>query len=419
MSILQEYEQIKKEMGIEKWDSIEKYIKIQKPYLRLDHIIYNKERFEEYNNWFYENIKGYKINNFYAWNTDYGDIKCSVDIYENGSMLFNVICSYEGTVVDKNYKENISTIDYENKKIQNSLKSLIYNDIEKYKSLPKRSECSKLLQEVFDSVRESDASMCHIDYEEWNDYYSENYTEEDIEKLKSEVAKFELNSVLEVCADNEYKIVGYGDLETRFVDDRRTGEKYVYLDDEIKVLKNCKDYYMLLNSLENWVLKSFDKSLSRYLKSDLDPDEYKRIYGDENLVNWCEGLMETKDFINEYIDKNLYYYKDIMNCIKNIESAGEELKSKNLSVKEEYEYILKKYDGFIDMIDEDDKSYTIDVFEGLEKNSILATLQINKQNGNIKVADSFDIFNCQNDKFLNNYSKEDIEKVLGSKDYEK
>lgn len=75
-------------------------------------------------------------------------------------------------------------------------------------------------KEIYDSVCESDATMCHISDEDWNDYYIDNYSDNDIEVLKEEIKKYGLDEVIGID-DGEYKIVGYGDLETRFNDDRK------------------------------------------------------------------------------------------------------------------------------------------------------------------------------------------------------
>ena len=61
--------------------------------------------------------------------------------------------------------------------------------------------------------------MCHISNEDWNDYYMDKYTDENIKNLEIEIKKYGLDEV--ICIDDgEYKIIGYGDLETRFNDDR-------------------------------------------------------------------------------------------------------------------------------------------------------------------------------------------------------
>ena len=55
-------------------------------------------------------------------------------------------------------------------------------------------------------------------------FYADRYTDKDIEKLKSEVKKYELDDVI-TFDDTGYKIVGWGDLETRFNDDRNLNNK--------------------------------------------------------------------------------------------------------------------------------------------------------------------------------------------------
>lgn len=62
--------------------------------------------------------------------------------------------------------------------------------------------------------------MCHIDYEDWKELKEDlDYTDKDLEILNNEIKKYELDEVIEVDT-GEYAIVGYGDLETRFIDDR-------------------------------------------------------------------------------------------------------------------------------------------------------------------------------------------------------
>ena len=88
------------------------------------------------------------------------------------------------------------------------------------------------LKEVYGYVRESDATMCHITSEDWKEYYSEHYSEKDLDDLENEIKKYGLEEVVEVfdgeyiTSDNkiiesDYRIIGYGDLETRFIDDRK------------------------------------------------------------------------------------------------------------------------------------------------------------------------------------------------------
>lgn len=80
MSILQEYEEIKKYVGIEKWNSIDTYIKHYKPNLRLDQIIYNSSNWIEFENWFNKEIKLVNVNVIDVWKTDYDDFRCLAEL---------------------------------------------------------------------------------------------------------------------------------------------------------------------------------------------------------------------------------------------------------------------------------------------------------------------------------------------------
>ena len=55
LNIFQEYEEIKKMVGKEKWESIDEYINKMHPELRLDQIIYNSNNWIEFEKWFYKN----------------------------------------------------------------------------------------------------------------------------------------------------------------------------------------------------------------------------------------------------------------------------------------------------------------------------------------------------------------------------
>lgn len=75
--------------------------------------------------------------------------------------------------------------------------------------------------------------MCHIDYEDWKELKEDlDYTDKDLEILNNEIKKYELDEVIEVDT-GEYAIVGYGDLETRFVDDRNVKD-YVEVKEELE-----------------------------------------------------------------------------------------------------------------------------------------------------------------------------------------
>lgn len=216
MSILQEYEEIKKQIGQEKWDSIDMYIH-QNPNLTFDKIIYNKENYSTFENWFYKEIKLQKIDVLNIWTSDYDDICCNAILYKNDNPVANIIASYDEPVIRYNIGDNDSILD--ETFVKSSITSLIYDAFEEYLKLPKISECSKLLIEIYDCVCSADSSMCHIDSNDWEDLYSDDFNEEDIKILQKEIIKYNLQEVVTVD-DGEYKIVGYGDLQTRFNDDR-------------------------------------------------------------------------------------------------------------------------------------------------------------------------------------------------------
>ena len=87
-------------------------------------------------------------------------------------------------------------------------------------NLPKISKCSNLLKEIYDTVCESDATICHITNEDWQEFYADRYTNKDIDYLKEEVKKYKLDDVI-TFDDGECKIIGWGNLETSFNDDRQ------------------------------------------------------------------------------------------------------------------------------------------------------------------------------------------------------
>lgn len=147
-------------------------------------------------------MKYYKekyVKTFDYWETDYGDLRCSAILYEKGKSKAYIIASYD---------EDIENVE-----------DLIYEDFDKYLELPKITRCSKLLQKVYDNVCESNASICYISKEDWNKYYT-NFNDKDIEKLREDIKKYYLEDVITIN-DYDYKIIGWGDLETRFNDDRK------------------------------------------------------------------------------------------------------------------------------------------------------------------------------------------------------
>lgn len=212
MSILQEYEQIRREMGEKKYDSIETYLNTHPSDLLLSDILYKPEHYIDFDKWYNWKIlnRTVKVNSIYE--TSFDDVRCDAILCINKKPVANIIASYPADELNSrcNNDPNLA---------KEAVRTAILDDFDKYMELPKISKCSKLLQEVYDDVCESDASMCHITQDDWNEFYKDNFTEKDIENLKKEVKELGLQEVI-TFDDAEYKIVGWGDLETRFNDDR-------------------------------------------------------------------------------------------------------------------------------------------------------------------------------------------------------
>ena len=54
--------------------------------------------------------------------------------------------------------------------------------------------------------------MCHITSEDWKEYYSEHYSEKDLDDLENEIKKYGLEEVVEVF-DGEYAIYAEKNIE--------------------------------------------------------------------------------------------------------------------------------------------------------------------------------------------------------------
>ena len=212
MSILQEYEQIRREMGEKKYDSIETYLNTHPSDLLLSDILYKPEHYIDFDKWYNWKIlnRTVKVNSIYE--TSFDDVRCDAILCINKKPVANIIASYQADELNFrcNNDPNLA---------KEAVRTAILDDFDKYMELPKISKCSKLLQDVYDDVCESDASMCHITQEDWDQFYKDNFTEKDIDNLKKEVKELGLQEVI-TFDDAEYKIVGWGDLETRFNDDR-------------------------------------------------------------------------------------------------------------------------------------------------------------------------------------------------------
>ena len=216
MSIMQEYEQIRREMGEKKYDSIEKYIDTH-PDILLSDRLYKPEHYTNFDKWYNWKILNRKVRIDGIYQTDFDDVRCSAVLYQNDKAVASIIGTYDANEIIFRCNNDLSL----SKEV---LRATILDNFDEYLNLPKVSKCSKLLQDIYDDVCESEASMCHITEEDWNEFYKENFTEKDVDNLKKEVKELGLENVI-TFDDAEYKIVGYGDLETRFNDDRYLQER--------------------------------------------------------------------------------------------------------------------------------------------------------------------------------------------------
>lgn len=252
MSILQEYEYIEKAVGYRKFSMIEKYINEKCSKEKLDSyeqelakinglnfydwldkreqlakkygvmfysdILYNRAEWENFEKWYNAKNNNIEVEILNTWIVDYDNMKCNAIIKKNGNEVANIITDYETADIREAFGY-YNDRELDDEFIKSAFEELILCDLDSFLNLPKVSECSKLLQSIYDDVSTSEYSMCHITDDEWEESYADEYTDEDIENLELEIKKFGLDYVLETN-DGEYKIVGYSDLDTMFNDDR-------------------------------------------------------------------------------------------------------------------------------------------------------------------------------------------------------
>ena len=185
-------------------DIIDRLIKVQTTVSTKKYKIIGEYDLEMVQN---EIIKDLAVEIHDIWLTDNEDVKCNATILLNGKERANIITRFD----------RIDYADWKNS--QKEIKEEIIADWEKYLRLPNISKCSKLLKEIYKSVCESDASMCHITDEDWQTYYKDRYTDKDIDTLQEEIKKYHLEDVITLKNDDDYKIIGWGDLETKFNND--------------------------------------------------------------------------------------------------------------------------------------------------------------------------------------------------------
>jgi len=190
-----------------------------------------------------ESKKYKRVKIFGTWETDYDDLRCNAILSVNGIEKANIIASYDEEDIRNSIgnKDSIMNDDF----IEKGFKTLILDDFDDYLKLPKITECSELLQEIYDNVCSSDASMCHISDEDWEEDYSERYNEQDLKKLEKEIGKYNLQDIIDF-SDGGYKIVGYGNLETVFNDNRNLEKSDNQLETEDNKIININELKSLI-----------------------------------------------------------------------------------------------------------------------------------------------------------------------------
>lgn len=144
----------------------------------------------------------------------------SDDLYVKYTIFSEEIPNISGVYTDY---YNVSDIgcDYNiasNEEITKCLKTLIEKNHREI-PYPKVSELSPLLRYVYNFVCQSEANMCHIDYDDWQELIEEqDFNEEDVSTLKKEIEQYKLDDYITVD-DGEYMICGYGGLQCCFNDD--------------------------------------------------------------------------------------------------------------------------------------------------------------------------------------------------------
>ena len=83
----------------------------------------------------------------------------------------------------------------------------------------------------------------------------------------------------------------------------------------MNILETCVDYKILKDNLTAQQLENIDKVLKHFQAYEEKYDDgetdiigdYRRLYGNDCIIDWFEGLMSTEDFIEEIKRGNVYY----------------------------------------------------------------------------------------------------------------
>lgn len=244
MSILSDYEKIKNDIGEEEWNAIGKYLETQRPDLRLDQILYNYENWISFEKWFYQN-KNLVVNVIDVWAFENNEYRASVEIGEKDEIYGTIIASCTEKEIRNlvgNFNGELTTQD-----LKNTFEISVLRSFESYVAMQNISKVSDLLREIYDTVKSSDGNMCFITYDDWKECFAEDYSNNDINNLKEEIKKYELENII-IFDQDDCKIIGYADLEKVFIDDRKEPIKEIttleFLEEEkAMILHNISCYY--------------------------------------------------------------------------------------------------------------------------------------------------------------------------------
>lgn len=262
MSILQEYEMIRNGIGHDKFDAIDIYLKtlyskkdkenyekelktlrqlpldkmfeeikkLGKKYNMyfLSDILFNHECWQKFDNWYNEHYLKRSIDIIdLLWIPEFDEMRCNAKLYENGKEVADVIVAYNET--DLKYSIGDENSEMNDKFLTAAFKNLINDDFDWFLKLPKLSECSSLMQEIYNNICDMDSLIFHLSYDDWEKYYAKSYSD-DLEILKEEIKKYNLEDIIRVDT-SEYKFDVDGDLKMRINDDRNINKASIKEED--------------------------------------------------------------------------------------------------------------------------------------------------------------------------------------------
>ena len=264
-------------------------IYISKNNLTYEEIFKSNKLYDKFEQWYYKDVKHQKVKILSTWVTDYDDIVCNAILYKDNKPIANIIESYDETTIRYMYGNKDTMLDEQ--LIKKSFKNIINDNFDNLLKLPKISKCSKLLQSIYDSICSSDSSMCHITEEDWNEYYTEDYNNKDIEKLQNEIKEYHLEEVLEIN-NGEYKIIGYGNLQYLFNDDR-------YLNKNTKQNENLS-----IKDLFNHIQYKID------IYKNYNPNEITDLIQLSDILGCCIDIEEDTKTIKNIVNKRINEIKE-------------------------------------------------------------------------------------------------------------